>query len=234
MRCLPGRVKEVRFESGGRAAWIECPRAACPDPGRYVLAYAPADADQFLALALFSGQAAGDPATGSQPGEGGFLAAPPVPDSWGPGTALELRGPCGRGFQLPGEIRRLGAAAFTPSAARLMPVITQALQRDVSVTLFSDSPLVGLPYALEVSPLAALTEALPWADFLALDLPLEKLEDLRTLMGAGELRCPAQALIYIPMPCGGAAECGACAVPARRGYKLACKDGPVFDLRELL
>jgi hypothetical protein len=29
-------------------------------------------------------------------------------------------------------------------------------------------------------------------------------------------------------------ECGVCAVNLRKGYKLACKDGPVFDLRSLL
>ena len=36
------------------------------------------------------------------------------------------------------------------------------------------------------------------------------------------------------MPCGGAAECGICAVPFGRGWKLACKDGPVFELNPLL
>jgi NAD(P)H-flavin reductase len=40
-------------------------------------------------------------------------------------------------------------------------------------------------------------------------------------------------LILAPMPCAGLAECGACAVPARSGWKLACLDGPVFDLRAL-
>jgi NAD(P)H-flavin reductase len=29
------------------------------------------------------------------------------------------------------------------------------------------------------------------------------------------------------------AECGACAVPSRHGYKLACSDGPVFPLHTL-
>ena len=43
----------------------------------------------------------------------------------------------------------------------------------------------------------------------------------------------AQALIVTPMPCGGIAECGVCAVTVRRGWKMACKDGPVFDLKEL-
>jgi hypothetical protein len=47
-------------------------------------------------------------------------------------------------------------------------------------------------------------------------------------------RFEAQALVITPMPCGGIAECGVCAVTARRGWKLACKDGPVFDLTELI
>jgi NAD(P)H-flavin reductase len=41
-------------------------------------------------------------------------------------------------------------------------------------------------------------------------------------------------LVVAPMPCGGLAECGVCAVTTRRGWKLACKDGPVFDLGELI
>ena len=40
-----------------------------------------------------------------------------------------------------------------------------------------------------------------------------------------------QALVTLPMPCGGLGECGACAVPIRRGWKLACQDGPVLDVR---
>jgi hypothetical protein len=36
------------------------------------------------------------------------------------------------------------------------------------------------------------------------------------------------------MPCGGLAECGVCALPAHRGWKLLCKDGPVLELGELL
>jgi NAD(P)H-flavin reductase len=36
------------------------------------------------------------------------------------------------------------------------------------------------------------------------------------------------------MPCGGVADCGACAVETRLGWKLACEDGPVFDLIDLL
>jgi len=77
-----------------------------------------------------------------------------------------------------------------------------------------------------------LPDLLAWADFLALDLPLEALADLGKHL-PDVLPCPAQALIYTPMPCACLARCGACAVPTRRRWKLACEDGPVFDLREL-
>ena len=40
----------------------------------------------------------------------------------------------------------------------------------------------------------------------------------------------AQALVRTPMPCGALADCGVCTVRTSRGPKLACKDGPVFDL----
>jgi hypothetical protein len=36
------------------------------------------------------------------------------------------------------------------------------------------------------------------------------------------------------MPCAGLAACGVCAVQTRRGWKLACVDGPVFDLKEIM
>jgi len=42
----------------------------------------------------------------------------------------------------------------------------------------------------------------------------------------------AQALVVPPMACGVGA-CQGCGVEVTRGTKLACTDGPVFDLLEL-
>jgi NAD(P)H-flavin reductase len=42
----------------------------------------------------------------------------------------------------------------------------------------------------------------------------------------------AQALIVPPMICGVGA-CQGCAVAVAGGFRLACTDGPVFDLLEL-
>ena len=96
------------------------------------------------------------------------------------------------------------------------------------------APYQPWPAELEIFPLEALPEALAWADFLALDVPLGRLADLPRVLGtAGRLSCAAQALVDAPFPCGGIADCGVCAVRTRRGWRLACKDGPVFDLAEL-
>ena len=98
------------------------------------------------------------------------------------------------------------------------------------------APPGGLPSAIEVSPLSDLTEALAWPDELILDLPLDALSGLRRVLGLGpgdRPPCRGQALVETPLPCGGLGDCGACAVPARRGWLYACKGGPVFDLEVL-
>lgn len=215
---------EIRAEAGATAAVIACPARAIPAPGQYTLAAAPGDV---LGSALFY--------AGSW--DGGFVAAPPLPAGWEPGTRLTLRGPLGHGFRLPDSLQQLALVAGGESVSRLLPLIYAALARQAAVTLFSDLPLPALPAALEAFPLAALPETLAWADFLAVDEPIEDLDKLGDRLGlaaGGKTPCPGQVLVQAPMPCAGLAQCGACAVKTRRGWKLACEDGPVFDLKELM
>lgn len=227
MRTYPGQVLETRLDTAGAAsAWISCPTAAVPTPGQYVLAWAPEDKQAPLATTLFAAE------TSDQ----GFLAVPPLPPCWQPGTLLELRGPLGHGFNVPVPIRRLALAALGDTLARLLPLIPPSLAQDTAVALFTDRPLPFAPAALEIYPVQDLPGAIAWADFLALDLPANKLAGLRQelCLKPGELLpCPTQALILTEMPCGGLADCGVCALPAPRKWKLACKDGPVFDLHTL-
>jgi len=166
----------------------------------------------------------------------GFWAAPPIPVSWRPGMNLDLVGPLGHGFDLPREVRRLGLVALGETVSRLMPLVRQTAQSQVGMTMFTDLPLPAAPASLEAYPLASLVEALDWPDYLVFDLPLEHLPELRSVLGlpvGTGLTCPAQVLLTTSMPCAGLAHCGACAVPTRRGWKLACEDGPVFDLNQL-
>ena len=87
-----------------------------------------------------------------------------------------------------------------------------------------------------VQPLSALEEILQWADFLAVDLVRENLQQLKERLERWKQVLAvrdAQVLIRTPMPCGGIAECGVCAVPASSNWWMACKDGPVFDFLEI-
>jgi hypothetical protein len=239
MQSFKGRITEIWLENGQLAGRMACPPQGMPAAGQYLLAQAIAQAvdgpPEALPVILFPARLTGE----------GFHMAPPLPGGWLPGLELDLRGPFGRGFQLPVHARHVALAALDAPPARLLPLAIQALTAGREVTLFCDLAsnhftLSDLPSEIEVDALAAFAAALPWADAAFLDLPVSALPGLRGRLGikAGErLPCPAQALTLAPMPCGGLAECGVCAVPLRgsRGssrpsWALACKDGPVFDL----
>jgi hypothetical protein len=104
------------------------------------------------------------------------------------------------------------------------------------VTLYCSFIPADLPVAVEILPLDLLPEALRWADFLAIETCLPGLAELpgRLKLPAGQASfCPTQVLVAADMPCGGTAECGVCSVRTRRGWRLACQDGPVFDYNQL-
>jgi dihydroorotate dehydrogenase electron transfer subunit len=238
-----GELTELYLENGLTGGRLLCPQNLIPEPGQYLLAHdssparrGPGRADSPLPAPIFN--------AGSFPG--GFLLAPPIPQTWQPGISLSLRGPLGRGFSLPPSARRVALVSLGETAARLKPLLTSALEQNAALVLVSDLDVSDLPLEVEVQPVSALAEVARWADYLAIDMDRESLPGLREMLGlsrqaratfarpglagwAGE----AQALVLTPMPCGGLAECGVCAVTTRRGWKMACKDGPVFDLKEL-
>lgn len=227
MRNVEARVASLQLDPAGQAAaWIECPHSAIPEPGRYALGVFSGDEQAVLPTVLFAGEISNQ----------GFLAVPPIPPTWTPGCPLILRSPLGQGFKLPAQVRRLALAACGDTLSRLYPLAAKAAALGADVAWFTDAPTPVMPAAFELNELSALPDGVRWADWLAVDLPLERLGELGMQLGYSDSRrlpCPGQALIVTPMPCGAVGECGACAVPMRRGYQLACTDGPVFDLHEL-
>ena len=223
MQVGEGWINEIFFREGGAGGSIRCAPTLSPAPGQYVMA----DADggrltSGLAVPLFS----------AAPTENGFAFAGPIPAEWKPGTRLALRGPLGHGFRLPREARRAALVAFDDSSARLTALIPALLAQEAAVTLVCKAPIPELPEVVEVQPLDALESLSRWADFIAADVGRGEVPALlRGLRGARHI--PAQVLVRAPMPCGAMAECGACALGAGRRWKLACKDGPVFDLSDL-
>jgi hypothetical protein len=150
--------------------------------------------------------------------------------------SLHLRGPLGSGFHLPVSARRVALSAFDAPPQRLLPVAWQALAQHAAVAVYTRSNPPGLPPEVEVLPLDLLPEATGWADFLALDMPVSDLPDLRTRLGLTPFARPpalVQVLVMASMPCTGLGECGVCAVHTRNGWKMACSDGPVFDFQQI-
>ncbi len=204
-------------------AFIACPGSAIPQVGQYLLVTDPHDPYEVVSQPVFPAEISRD----------GFWCVSSMPVTWQPGMSLELAGPLGHGFALSYGFQRLGLVALGETIARLMPLIHQFGKTRTGMSLYTDLNLPRLPAAVEVHPLEGVKDALEWADFLVLDVPLDRLEQLRSVLGLSRgavLPCTAQALVTTAMPCAGMALCGACAVPARRGWKLACVDGPVFDL----
>jgi dihydroorotate dehydrogenase electron transfer subunit len=220
MKTGTGILNET-YLNRNAAGWILCPAGLIPAPGQYLLASNPLDINEILPVPIFpAGSAAG-----------GFLAAPPLPRTWQPGTSLNLRGPLGKGFSLPLSARAVALVAMGETSARLGALLEPALKQRAAVVLLCSTPPHDLPAEVEIMPISSLKEVAAWADYLAFDLPRAAIP---TILGSNKdflYSREAQALITAPMPCGGMGECGVCAVVTKRGPKLACKDGPVFDLK---
>lgn len=222
MKTARVNVEEIFLDGSAR---ISCLPELIPTPGQYLLAHADAS-DSPLAVPVFPAE--------SSPS--GFRSVPPVPAHWQPGTALTVRGPLGRGFSLPPFARRIALIAVDDAPARLRGLIPLALKQSAEVVLVCDSPASNLPEVVEIQPLKAMQEILQWADYVALDAARENLHGVSQMLGQGNqagLKCEAQVLIRTPMPCGAAAECGVCAVHLHHEWKMACKDGPVFQWKDL-
>lgn len=224
MNTGKGQLLELILEDGCRYARIACPPNLVPAPGQYLLASDGSDAP--LSVPLFYTDFAAQ----------GFIAAAPPTTIWSPGLELHLRGPLGRGFSLPLSARKVGLIAFDDSPAYLQSLIRPALKQDAAVVFVGRFTADNLPDEVEVQPLSALPEILEWADYLAFDVRRENLNALRERLVKWDPRAGgkgAQFLIRTPVPCGGMAECGVCAVTLRSEWKLGCKDGPVFNWRDL-
>lgn len=210
----------------GGSAQLDCPSNLIPAPGQYLLAH-DGGSDSPLAVPVYFYDSAPH----------GFCFALPESSSWSPGTKLFLRGPLGHGFQLPTSARKIALIALDPSPTHLHGLITPALKRGMEVVLVCSAPVHGLPEDVEVQPLGAFDEISQWADFIAVDVRRESLNQLMEMtskrMQVSAVR-EAQVLVRTPMPCAGLAECGVCAVGNRHDWKMACKDGPVFMLKDLI
>jgi dihydroorotate dehydrogenase electron transfer subunit len=178
------------------------------------------------------------------------------------GDLLDVIGPLGHPFALDGRTRNLLLIGSGPGLAALLLLARVGAARG-TVTLIAgadDSERLPPPFLLpsEVEyqtvpglqiadfnlPIAGsgtqstiynLQSAISWADQIFAALPSAQLLALRDLIGRVKYRWErgfASALLEGPLVCGVGA-CGVCAIDMRRGTRLLCADGPVFDLRDV-
>jgi hypothetical protein len=228
-----GEISQLWLSPTGQVGGkIACTPPIHPAPGQYVLASpAPVNSSDWVGDAIPTALFAYSNSQG-----GTLLAAPPLPTSWQVGSHLSLRGPCGKGFRFPGGAQKVALAALDGNPYRLNGLLQQALLHQAEVTLYCSFIPADLPVAVEILPLDLLSDAQRWADFLAIETCLRELAELpgRLKLMAGQASaCPTQVLVVADMPCGSAAGCGVCSVRTRRGWRLACQDGPVFDYNQL-
>lgn len=217
-------------------------------PGCFVLA----DCGEYLRRPLFPARLTSD----------GFDVLVSPDDklaSWGVGDTLDIIGPLGHGFAVPESSRRLLLVADVIHLPALLPLVWQPLGEAggsaISITLLLSAPTAEalypvrlLPPALEVHLVTGdgsighpgelvdlFPELVRWADCIcvacdpaAYPALADIVREVRLVPGERF----AQALVVPPIACGVGA-CQGCALPVARGYRLACTDGPVFDLLEL-
>jgi hypothetical protein len=223
MHTAKGQVVELILQDGQHAARISCSANLTPSAGQYLLAGD--DSNAPLPVPLHCTESAAD----------SFIAAP-IPDHWMPGIEISLRGPLGNGFNLPASTRKVALVAFDVSPSHLRGLIRPALSQAAAIVFVCDTQLESLPDEVEVQPLSALGEIIAWADYAAFDVTRENLPGLIEKIGKqNQLSAWREAEVFIrtQVPCGGVAECGVCAVVTKSGWKMACKDGPVFKVKEI-
>ena len=222
---VEGSITELVLMDGQSSVRLSCPAGVIPAPGQYLLAHA-SGSDEPLATPLFA--AATFP--------GGFLAPPPIPSTWSPGTQLHLRGPLGRGFRLPSSARRIALVALKCSSRILLSLLDRAFHQDAAVTLVGEGAPEDLPLQVEVQPTHALLDVCKWADFVAFEGARELLPELREIFPQPNyaMKAEAQVLVRTAMPCGALAACGVCTIEAGGRALLACEDGPEFDFGQVM
>lgn len=155
---------------------------------------------------------------------------------WNPGGRLRWRGPLGHGFNLPGKVDKAAFIPWHDSGLMMLPLLQLALKQGAAVVWFSREVPDWLPPQVEVLPPEAVSDVFSWAEYIALTCDMQHYSELVSVLGVSRmdhLPCKAEVLLRTALVCGGIGDCGVCAVNTHLGWKLACKDGPVFDLNQV-
>ena len=186
-----------------------------------------------------------------------WLRAGPV------GTPIDCLGPVGIGYLVPLGVRNLLCVGVGEPAWTLLPVMTQAADRGLSVALAMEArtsreliPAQRLPASVEYHALTAdgrrlerqwaelLAGAasgaqpclLAWADVVVAAAPLPFYGQLAAAVKAVRYEISrgfVQVLYPATFLCGNGA-CQTCVADVAGGHRRVCQRGPVFDLADVV
>jgi dihydroorotate dehydrogenase electron transfer subunit len=168
------------------------------------------------------------------------------------GSLLDILAPLGHGWSIRPTVSNLLLVSEGTAIAGLTYLAQTALAQELSVTLVAAYaneqeayPPALLPPEVEYhivtsdgstgqqgDILGVLGTYLPWADAACFCVAHETAVALYSQFERLRLKHFAQAVLLHPLVCGNGV-CLTCSIETRSGSKLVCRDGPVFDLREI-
>ena len=219
-----GEVKSISIDPYGvRRLELACASNLIPSAGQVSLALLPAT-EQTIRFRLYPTEIL----------KTGFVSDWTPEPHWLPGASLDLHGPVGVGFRPPSQAAKWLLMSFASLPSRLIPLIQRGLEDGVSISLWSDIGVVGMPKDLEI--INSPEDACDWADYLAIDFgshPVESLSERLAGLIEHAKSLPSDILLDTDLPCGFGA-CDVCSVRTRKGWVRNCLAGPVHNLREVL
>jgi dihydroorotate dehydrogenase electron transfer subunit len=166
------------------------------------------------------------------------------------GDTVELLGPLGNGFMVYPDSRNLLLVAGGMGVASLYFLAEETFRRGYSVKMMYGTaienpyPIDHLPAGVEtiiatengsVGYKGMITELVPehveWADQIFACGPLPMYKAMAQMPELKNL--PVQVSIEMRMGCG-MGTCYACTIRTRQGLKQVCKDGPIFEMSDII
>jgi dihydroorotate dehydrogenase electron transfer subunit len=251
-KLVTGRVvSNEELWPGSYLLWAEAPeiaRAACP--GQYVMVRCGEGYDMPLRRPLSVHNSSAD-------GRVAFLfMVVGCGTEWlaqrKEGDPLDLLGPLGNGFEIYPQSRNLLLVAGGIGIAPMVALAADAVAAGRSVTL-----VIGDRTSARICPerllprgiksVAVTEDGSEGVSGMATDLLPELARDVDQLFACGPVAMyqamsqmsdalggkPAQVLLEVVLGCGVGA-CLGCTIQTKHGQRLVCKDGPVFELDDIV
>lgn len=168
------------------------------------------------------------------------------------GSLLDVLGPMGHGWSIRPTVSNLLLVSEGMGIAGVTCLAQFALEQELAVTLVTAYeneqevyPPALLPPEVEYHIVtkdgsigqqgdlhSVLGTYVSWADAACLCVARETSAAIYSSFERVRLKYFAQAALLHPLVCGNGV-CLTCSVETRSGTRLVCRDGPVFDLREI-